>query len=94
MTLSLTQLREKAEERKSLYLDMHLEPEEIIALLDDLKTAREALEELQLSHVHDESNMEYRATSDTRGWCSICQEKVSKHEDIARQALEKMKVVE
>lgn len=50
---------------------------------------RNALGDFVLGHEHNETNPDYRPLSDTRGWCSICNEKVGMNEDLARDALQR-----
>lgn len=60
-------------------------------ILDAVREAVEALNELQISHEHNETNPDYRPLSDTHGWCSGCTAKVGLNEDIARDALAKLR---
>ncbi len=48
---------------------------------------RAALEELRISHAHNETNAEYRPLGDTYGYCHLCHTKVALNEDVARDAL-------
>lgn len=59
-------------------------------MLEAMRVMRGALSELQLGHVHNESEPDYRPLGDTYGWCSICTTKVGLNEDIARDALAKV----
>lgn len=55
-----------------------------------LKIALGALEDLKLSHEHNESNADYRSLGDHYGWCSKCSTRVESDKDYARAALKEI----
>ena len=58
--------------------------DEAIAVIEKLK---EALEDCQIGHVHNETNDDYRPLGDSYGYCSLCHTKVGLNEDDVRDAL-------
>lgn len=64
---------------------------ELTSAQEKLKVAVEALENFQLGHEHKPELEHTRAMGDTYGWCDHCNQTVAWDEDIARDALAKIR---